>query len=319
MQINPDKIRNILLVRNDRFGEFILNIPALRAVKEAYSKAKLILIVNPYVEELAKCLPFIDEIIPWAGEKVSLRAKKADIAIMLNPSKEFNIKTFLAGIPIRVGYNRKWGFLLNKKIEDRKYLGLEHEIEYNLELVNLIGAKTANTDLSLEVDPKIINSLLSEVAIDNSDKLVAIHPFTSDSIKQWKHEYFIETAKSIVNEFAVKVVIVGAKEGKSSLYDNLDKRIINLSGKTTLKELAALLKRCALLVSGDSGPVHLACSVATPVVVLFRNDIPGKGPIRWGPWGKNNSVIQKANLEEIRPKEVLEKVRIYINEKISHR
>jgi len=69
------------------------------------------------------------------------------------------------------------------------------------------------------------------------------------------------------------------------------------------------LKRCALLVSGDSGPVHLAAAVGTPIVALFRNDLPGKTSKRWGPWGKGHTVIEKENLEDISVDEVFEKVK----------
>ncbi len=74
-------------------------------------------------------------------------------------------------------------------------------------------------------------------------------------------------------------------------------------------ELAALLKRCSLLISCDSGPMHLAVSVGTPVVALFRNDLPGKGAQRWGPWGEGHTVIEKGRLEDISVDELLEAVR----------
>ena len=71
-------------------------------------------------------------------------------------------------------------------------------------------------------------------------------------------------------------------------------------------ELAALLKKCKLLISADSGPVHLASAVGTPVLALFRNDIPGKCAKRWGPWGKGHSVIEKSCLSDIKVDEVFE-------------
>lgn len=142
-------IKNILAVRNDRFGEFLLNIPAFRALKKSYAGAKLTLLVNPCVQELARCIDFVDEVIAWENTRHKfsqiyrfsrdLKARDFDLCVIFNPSKELNIISFLAGIPIRVGYNRKWGILLTKKTEDKKYLGQKHEIEYNLELLSLIG------------------------------------------------------------------------------------------------------------------------------------------------------------------------------------
>ena len=142
MRIEPSKIKSILAVRNDRFGEFLLNIPAFRALKETFAGVKLTVITGPEAGSLAKSIPFVDEVIVHRNKGNSLlskvglisllRRKDFDIAIMLNPSKEFNIITYLSGIPVRAGYDRKYGFLLTRKMEDKKYLGEKHEVEYNL-------------------------------------------------------------------------------------------------------------------------------------------------------------------------------------------
>jgi len=86
-----------------------------------------------------------------------------------------------------------------------------------------------------------------------------------------------------------------------------------MTGKTTLKQLASLLKKSRLLISGDSGPVHLACAVGTPVIVIFRNDIPGKSAKRWGPWGPGNFIIEKDNLCDITVDEVFSKAKEALN------
>jgi len=86
----------------------------------------------------------------------------------------------------------------------------------------------------------------------------------------------------------------------------------DLTGKTDLIQLAAFLKRCKVLISGDSGPVHLAACVRTPVVAIFRSDIPGKSALRWGPWGRGHSVIQKEKLADIEVDEVFAKTKILL-------
>ena len=321
MQIDHKTIKNILVVRNDRFGEFLLNIPAFRALKETFVNARIIAVVSPYVRELAERVPFIDEIIEWARAKHALtenfrfikllKRKNIDIAIMLNPSKVFNIFSYLAGIPIRVGYARKWDFLLTHKTEDKKYLGQKHEIEYNLELVHLIGAKTENKTLSLIIDNDI-NSLFEDFNIKDYDNLVALHPFTSDPIKQWPLSNFKELTRRLIGGPDIKVVIIGGEENQDKskeLSGDLPDKIVNLIGKTTLRQLAALLKRCKLLISGDSGPVHLACAVGIPVLAIFRGDIPGKSARRWGPWGEERTVIEKNNLSDISVDEVFKKIK----------
>ena len=309
--------KNILIVRNDRFGEFLLNIPAIRAVKEAFKESKIILAVDPYVKELAGKVPYIDEVIVWRNGKHSLsetikfnyflKKKSIDIAIIMNPSKDTNIAVYMAGIPVRVGYAHKWDFLLTEKQEDLKHLGRKHEVEYNLDLVKVIGAETKNEALSLRMDETKFQS--GNVNIPGL-RLVVIHPWTSDPVKQWPEERFRELALRIVKGTDSEVLIIGgpAELQKGTLFDNLDKRIKNLTGKTTLVELASMLKKSKLLISGDSGPVHLACAVGTPVIALFRNDIPCKGPKRWGPWGEGNVVIEKRSLLDISVDEVMKAI-----------
>lgn len=328
MEIEHKEVKNILCVRNDRFGEFLLNIPALRALKETFTNARIIAVIDPYLKDLTEGIPLIDEVIEWRRGPHSLlekwqlvnllKEKNIDIAIMLNPSKEFNIFTYLARIPVRVGYARKWDFLLTHKIEDKKYLGIIHEIEYNLELVNLIGAKTQNLALSLSTENISLDNLLKDCGIVDNDILVVLHPWTSDPIKQWPLENFREVANRLLHYPGIKVIIIGGNEelGKSAaFYDNIlmQSNLINMSGRTTLRQLGALLKKCKLLISGDSGPVHLACAVGCRSLVIFRNDIPGKCPRRWGPWGEGHIVIKKENLAYINADEVFDKIKEVLN------
>ena len=85
--------------------------------------------------------------------------------------------------------------------------------------------------------------------------------------------------------------------------------IIDLSGKTDLVQLAVVLKSSRLLISGDSGPVHLACCVGAPGLALFRNDLKGKTARRWGPWARNCAVIEKSSLNNISVEEVFDKAK----------
>jgi ADP-heptose:LPS heptosyltransferase len=108
--------------------------------------------------------------------------------------------------------------------------------------------------------------------------------------------------------------MVGGKEDSQKtggLFDGLTNYgLINLFGKTTLKQLAALLAMCRLLISGDSGPVHLASCVGTPVLAIFRSDMPEKSSRRWGPLTPRSVVIEKPNLADITVDEVFNKINL---------
>lgn len=319
MRRNPKLVKNILLVRNDRLGEFILNIPAFRAIKAHFPNSSATIVVNPYLKELARCVDCADEVITWENKKHKLseiakfgwelKKKKFSICVIFNPSQEFNIISFLAGIPVRIGYNRKLGRLLTHKINDKKHIEDRHEIEYNLELAAVSGASVNCRELFLDIGD---NSAPIGVDIPAYEPFIAVHPWTSDSVKQWPINNFYALAKRITAELNIKVFIIGARAGRQKdiqLPANLGRGIVDITDKTSLTQLAAVLKKCRLLISADSGPVHLASAVKAPVLAIFRNDMPGKTPKRWGPWGQGHIVIEKNNLYDITVNEVFDKVK----------
>ncbi|MBU0709696.1 MAG: hypothetical protein KJ793_03180, partial [Candidatus Omnitrophica bacterium] len=109
------------------------------------------------------------------------------------------------------------------------------------------------------------------------------------------------------------VAIIGGREelfrSKHYFGSLLDRNITNLTGQTSLKQLAGMLKKSKLLISGDSGPMHLSCAVGTPTVAIFRDDLAEKSPKRWGPWGEGHRVIAKKRLADIRVDEVYDAVK----------
>ena len=163
----------------------------------------------------------------------------------------------------------------------------------------LLGATTGNKSLELRIPEEVKLAALKKFGIDLHEPVVAVHPWTSDPVKQWPLERF----KALVDGLAIsslgRVVIIGKPEPWHQPVVFAGKNITDLSGKTTLVEAAAVLGHCRCLVSCDSGPVHLASAVGTSVVALFRNDMPGKNPERWGPWGKGHQVIQAAGMDKI--------------------
>jgi len=311
----------ILAIRNDRFGEFLLNIPAFRALKMSFKGARLTLMVDDSVVGLAKTIEFVDEVISFKAKKhnflelvkISNQLRgKFDCAIVFNPSKSSHILSFLSTIPQRIGYNRKYGFLLTKSLKDEKSIGLKHEVDYNLDLVSLLGAKIEDKSISLAINPDFGREVFKKHNMNEVNRVVVIHPFTSDKVKMWPLDYFQRLAISIVNELKLSVFIVGEKSHRritSHLFDGLGSNIINLIGETTLVELASLLKISPCLVSCDSGPMHLAAAVNTSTISLFRNDIVGKTAKRWGPWGEGHIVIEKSNLKNVSARQILTNIK----------
>lgn len=329
-------INSILAFRNDRFGEFLLTIPAFWMLKQNYPEAQLDLVVDENVRPLAQRIPFVNRLIVWENRKhrlgeilsfsQELKRGRYGLSVIFNPSRELNIISFQAGIPIRAGYDRKWGFLLNRKIKDSKEQGLRHEVDYNLELLNTIGIKVNSSAARFPLETKnqdFADERLNELGISDNN-FIAIHPYSSNPEKELKQDKFRQLCAGLLGEIpygfgygkpnhsllAYKIVVIGGQEEAMSsgvFCEGLP--VIDLTGKTTLLELAGLLKRSRLLVTVDSGPMHLAAVLGTPVVAIFRKNPPAVSAGRWGPVGDKHIIIENDSIENINVDEVLNAIR----------
>ncbi|MBI3021887.1 MAG: glycosyltransferase family 9 protein [Candidatus Omnitrophica bacterium] len=324
--VSIQRARHILFLRTDRLGETLLNLPAIAALKQFLPNASLALLVHPDLQVLMSSFPIIDHVIPYPQDAhrawwirayqvgCLLRSHRFDIAVVSNPMKELHLAARLAGIPVRVGYNRKWGWLLTHRLEDRKALGERHEAEYNLDLVRRLGFQTSTPQWPvphLEREQLEVLQLLEQQGIQQSEPFIAVHPWTSNPLKEWPATRFAALIQQVGERVPLSVVVIGGPEHRHQADAIIPPAlpVVNLVGRLTLNQLAALLARARLLVSNDSGPVHLAVAVKTKTLVLFGASSPATGPRRWGPWGEGHAVIWKASMEAITVEEVFEALR----------
>jgi ADP-heptose:LPS heptosyltransferase len=139
--------------------------------------------------------------------------------------------------------------------------------------------------------------LFKEEGITGQDRLLAIHPGASCPSKIWPQERFAEVADKLAEEHGFKVLVVaGPKDiGIAHNVIKLMKHpVIDLAGKTSLSQLASVLKRCRLFISNDSGPVHIASAIGTPVVAIFGRSQKGLSPKRWGPSGEKDRILHQS-------------------------
>jgi len=139
---------------------------------------------------------------------------------------------------------------------------------------------------------------LEEQGIDSGQVLVGIHPSASDGSKRWPAQRFAQLADRLADSRGVRVVLVaGPADAPQAQHveQAMQRRPLNVAGRLSVGELAALLARCRLLVSNDSGPVHLAAAVGTPVVALFGRAQPGVNATRWRPLGPGHIVLDKSD------------------------
>ena len=316
--------RRIVYVRTDRLGETLLNLPAIAALKAARPEAQVTLVAQPELAELLEDDPLLDAVIPYrSGSRATwalralrlaatLRRCAFDAAIVSNPKQELHLAVWLAGIPMRVGYGRKGGrWWLTHRLEDRKALGDRHEVEYNLDLVRALGCPVGTPQWVLppfDRERAEILQLLERQGVRPVDQFVVIHPWSSNPVKQWPPDRYRRLIQDLTERLRVCVVVIGGEEEASRAGDIVTnaRGVVDLIGRLTLRQLAGLLKSAALLVSSDSGPVHLAAAVRTKTLVLFGTPNPATGPTRWGPWGEGHMVIWKPSMAEISVDEVVQ-------------
>jgi len=288
-----------------------LSTPVIKAVREAYPDSYIAFMVRRHAKEIVEGNPYLNEVIVY--EKTgrersllgnlnfvrSLRRKKFDIALMLHPTKRTHLLASLAGIPRTVGYDRRWSFLLTTKIPHTKHYGLKHEIDYALDVLRYAGLDPKDRKLHMPVDSRSesrIDELFKEEGIDKSDLSIAINPGASCASKRWGAEKLAKVAVRLAEKYGAKVVIVSGEEDKrlgDKVASLIDKNCLNLSGKTSIADVASVLKRVTLFISNDSGPVHIACAVGTPVIAIFGRSDRGLSPRRWGPTGARDIVLHK--------------------------
>jgi len=306
--MNP---KRILIARTDRLGDVVLSTPVIRFLRGKYPDAYLAFLVRPNCAGVIKNDPNLNEVVIYSKHRyekniwsmlkfvVDLRQKSFDMVIALHPSATLYLLLFLAGIPVRIGYDKKYPFLLTKAISHEKHKGLMHEVDYNFDLLTKAGFDTKDADrrpyFALQENEKlIIDRVLKTRGIDRD--MIAVHPGASCPSKRWPPEKFAEVCDDLVKISNCDVVLVGGTETleySEVISMKVKGRLFNLTGILSVEELAELLSRCKVFISNDSGPVHISAAVGTPVVCIFGRKDVGLSPKRWGPLGEGHVIIHK--------------------------
>ncbi|MCX7794180.1 MAG: lipopolysaccharide heptosyltransferase II [Thermodesulfovibrionales bacterium] len=294
-----------ILVRGVNWiGDAVMTIPALRALRRYFKESEISLLVKPWVAPVFYDSPYLDNIILYPSEADSLMGKwrLAETlkregftkAILLQNAFDAALIAFLAGVPERIGYSRDMrGILLTKRIpysaEDRRI----HHIEYYLELLRRAGipADYSQPWIKLSISERLearrrLASLKRPV--------LAINPGASyGSAKRWFPQRFAKIADAFMDYTGGSVVLLGG-EKEIDITKDIRKSIngediMILTGKTTLRELIAVISECDILLSNDSGPMHIGYAVGTPLVAIFGST----SPELTGPRGFRDIVIKK--------------------------
>ncbi|MCX5699498.1 MAG: lipopolysaccharide heptosyltransferase II [Candidatus Omnitrophica bacterium] len=296
----------ILVIKLSSLGDVILSTASLRAIREKFpsgaqgnykisflvgEESKDILLRSPYIDELLVCdLKNKDKGLAglWGVGRI-LRKKNFDLVIDLQNSRASHILAALSGCIHRYGYNnKKFSFLLNHAICDQK--SPVDPVTHQFRVLKMLGIDLLNNALELwpsSEDEKAVDELLNAQWLSQAQKVVGINISASKrwSTKFWPLEYLICLCEELGLK-DIRVIITGTQEDQAlagRLINSLkNTKVINACGKTSINELAVLIKKCQVFISADSSPLHIASAVGTPFIALFgptdarRHLPPGK-------------------------------------------
>lgn len=310
-------MKRILITRTDRLGDVVLSTPVIRYIRKASPDAYIAFLVRPENKDVVLNNPDLDEVIIYdkrGSEKsfintvkfaFGLKAKNFDTAIALHPTNRVHIMLFLAGIPVRAGYDKKMGFLLTQRIKHEKQKGEKHEADYNFDLLSALGMDAGDADrkpyiATSEDEKRLVDFVWRDHGIKRD--VIAIHAGASCPSKRWSPKEFAKVADELSDKYDMDIVLVGGDETSdlsAEVISGMRNKAFDVTGNLLVGELAELLRRARLFISNDSGPVHVAVAVGTPVISIFGRSDPGLSPKRWGPLGGSDKVVHKdAGCEE---------------------
>jgi len=305
---HPDK-KKILIISVNWLGDVLFTTPFIKAIRKRFPASHIACMVMPRCKEMLEDNPNVDEIIIYDEDHIhkslmgkfklilSLRKKRFNTAFILHRSFTKALITFLSGIRVRIGYStKKRGLLLTSAIEEP--VEEMHKIEYFLRIASECGADTHDKDYEFFVnkdEKDAVDHFLKSEGVNRGDIIVVINPGGNWLPKRWPKEKFAKLSRKMIDELGARVVITGAKKDipLSEEIESLSRaKVINACGKTSLKRLGAFMERADLVVSSDSGPMHLATSVKSKVIALFG---PTSNAIT-GPYGTGHFEVIRKNI-----------------------
>ncbi|MBU1061106.1 MAG: lipopolysaccharide heptosyltransferase II [Candidatus Omnitrophica bacterium] len=280
--------KRILVIKIGAIGDVILSVPSLRAIRNAFPNAFISVLVGAFSGVLLKRCPYIDDIILYHREAEDkgigslwrigsiIRGKAFDMSIDLQNNKASHIVAWLGAVPRRFGYdNKKFGFLLNNRLRHLKIGGVG-PVEEQFRVLKRAGINTIGASRRLEAWPGkedfiYIDNLLKNEWVRKDQVLVGINIGGSWKTKRWPIRCFAKLSDMLAAK-DIRVIVTGSKEEKSLVRDFMNmthNKVIDASGKTTITQLAALIKKCKVFVTGDSAPMHVASGMDTNFIALF--------------------------------------------------
>jgi heptosyltransferase II len=298
--------QKILVIQTAFIGDAILTLPLLQVLKRNYPQSTIDVVAVPRTVEIFSNHPAIFNIHVYDkhGKDKGIRAfwklrnqlskQSYDFIVVPHRSMRSAMLTWLLNPRKSIGFDRSAGRVLFTDVV--RYESQKHEIDRNLSLLNPLMIKLDTDPLPIvypsDHDIQVVNSLLDRLALGSNSRLIAIAPGTIWYTKRWPAERFSALCDLLSNDCDT-IFLLGAQEDMdlcNAIQEATPKANIEIiAGKLSLLQSAELIRRCKVIVSNDSAPMHLAVAVGIPVIAIFGATVPEYG---FAPRGPHDSVVE---------------------------
>ncbi len=296
--VSAEQIERILIIRLAPLGETVLTTPVIRALRQHFPDAYIAYMVAPTREDLVSENPHLNEVLTYQASVPKLvyqmARRKFQMAVVLQPTFRLVLHTFLARIPFRVGFETNAGGkrLLNLAVQNNT---LQHETQRYLDVVRALDVEVVDSEPEVFVDRESVawvNNFLENRKLNDSKRIIGLNPGAATAYRRWHAANFAVIGDRLHETYDAHIIITtGPREGE--LADQVTERMSHspiIVNQATPMQLAALLQRCDLYISNDTGPMHLSTAVKTPTVALFG----ASNLIQWAPpWDRHAVVARK--------------------------
>ena len=311
----PDRI---LIIQLADIGDLVLSTPALAALRAAKPQAHLTLLTSGHAAPIVGETGLVDEIITFdkkifSGLKALLKPAHLRQILSLHGGHydtivffhhftlkagtfKFALMALATGAKRRIGLQNGNGWFLTESIPDAGF-GAKHQAQYWLDLVGLLGADSSPRPAKIAITKDDSPSRPIEYPLPMYGEgeggwglRIALHAGSGgySLARRWEPEKFAAVADALHEQFNAQIILVGgAGDDTAQVKAAMKSTVLDFTGRTTLPELASLLKSCALYIGADSGVMHIAAAAGTPVIALF-------GPSNheaWSPWNPDGQVV----------------------------
>jgi predicted lipopolysaccharide heptosyltransferase III len=297
-------MKNVLIIKLRYIGDVLLATPTVRAIKAARPDVQITMMVTRGTEGVLSGNLDLDEILVLdkgsllaQGQFIAgLRRRGFDTVIDLTDGDRSAFLSWVSGAPVRIGFNdeHRWrGRYYTEVVQPMT--SVRHRIDRDLEVLKPLGIQTSSREPQLCLTPeeeKNTDHLLDQLAVLRSQSMVILQPGARYWFKAWPPERFAELADRLRSQYGCQVLIGGSDQDvdlAQQIRQMAKSQPIVMAGRTTIKQFAAIAKKSALFVGSDSGAMHIAAAVGTPVVALFGPS----NPAEWGPRGGPVELLYK--------------------------